>query len=335
MRVWQLSLLVVAGVAFLYTLTFYNVSIFKFLPESFQHPNNTLVSGSSRKKNCPNLENHLETILERAAMRDKTVILTTVNEAWMAPGSVLDLFFESFWTGEHTSELLTHLVIIALDEKAYQKCRLRHVHCYALKTEGVDFSAAKRFMTEDYLKMMWRRIKFLPDIIELGYNFIFTDSDVIWFRDPLPLFANQSSDFQIACDYFHGNPDDLSNTANGGFMYVRSNNRTQLFYKYWYESRLRHPGLHDQDVLNRIKMEPYFQDIGMTWKMLPTDKFGGLCQPSRDFEQVYTMHINCCFGLENKVNDMRLIMEDWRAYKTRPASLKANHTNKWRAPQRC
>jgi hypothetical protein len=29
-------------------------------------------------------------------------------------------------------------------------------------------------MTQDYLKMMWRRIKFLRSVLEMGYNFIFS-----------------------------------------------------------------------------------------------------------------------------------------------------------------
>ncbi|KAF3592080.1 hypothetical protein DY000_02025008 [Brassica cretica] len=41
-------------------------------------------------------EPKLEDVLRRAATRDNTVILTTLNEAWAAPGSVIDLFFESF-----------------------------------------------------------------------------------------------------------------------------------------------------------------------------------------------------------------------------------------------
>ncbi|RVW68782.1 hypothetical protein CK203_060957 [Vitis vinifera] len=41
----------------------------------------------------------LDKILKNAAMGDKTVILTTVNEAWAANNSLLDLFLESFRIG--------------------------------------------------------------------------------------------------------------------------------------------------------------------------------------------------------------------------------------------
>lgn len=102
------------------------------------------------------------------------MILTTINEAWARPGSVTDLFLESFRIGYNTRKLLDHLVIIALDKKAYIRCLSIHVHCFGLITKGVDFSGEKKFMTKDYLKMMWRRIDFLRFVLERGYNFVFS-----------------------------------------------------------------------------------------------------------------------------------------------------------------
>ncbi|CAN1296118.1 Uncharacterized protein At4g15970 [Linum perenne] len=104
----------------------------------------------------------------------KTVILTTLNEAWAAPNSVFDLFLRSFQTGIRTRRLLNHLVIVALDENAYLRCKKLHRYCYALVTEGVDFRQEAYFMTPAYLKMMWRRVDFLRTVLELGYNFVFT-----------------------------------------------------------------------------------------------------------------------------------------------------------------
>ncbi|EHA8587135.1 putative Glycosyltransferase [Cocos nucifera] len=116
----------------------------------------------------------LDRVLKEAAMEDKTVILTTLNAAWASSGSIIDLFIESFRLGDGTRKLLNHLVIIALDRKAYMRCMFIHFHCFALITDGVDFSAEKRFMTAGYLNMMWRRIEFLGVVLEKGYNFIFS-----------------------------------------------------------------------------------------------------------------------------------------------------------------
>ncbi|KAJ6351125.1 hypothetical protein OIU78_007120 [Salix suchowensis] len=61
-----------------------------------------------------------------------------------------------------------------------------HAHCFALVTRGLDFRHEAYFMTDVYLEMMWRRIDFLRSLLELGYNFVFTDADIMWFRDPFP-----------------------------------------------------------------------------------------------------------------------------------------------------
>ena len=105
------------------------------------------------------------------------------------------------------------------------------------------------------------------------------DADIMWFRDPFPRF-DKHADFQIACDSYTGIPGDLQNSPNGGFLYARSNNRTIDFYKYWYMSREDHPGMHDQDVLNAIKTDEDFLDIGLELRFLNTLYFGGFCQVS-------------------------------------------------------
>ncbi|KAK4380551.1 hypothetical protein RND71_002413 [Anisodus tanguticus] len=279
-------------------------------------------------------EYRLEKVLKNAAMEDKTVILTTLNEAWAAPNSVVDLFLESFRIGDHTRRLLNHLVIIALDEKAFSRCLALHTHCYALVTQGVDFSKEAYFMFPDYLKMMWRRIDFLRLVLEMGYNFVFTDADVMWFRDPFPHFY-KDADFQIACDHFSGKPDDVGNRPNGGFNHVRSNNRSIEFYKYWYLSREKYPGLHDQDVLNNIKNDSFIRDIDLKMRFLDTAYFGGFCEPSKNLSEVCTMHANCCFGMESKLHDLRILLQDWKNFLSLPPAQKISSELSWRVPQNC
>ncbi|RVW47787.1 Uncharacterized protein CK203_091749 [Vitis vinifera] len=409
-------------------------------------------------------------------MEDHTVILTTLNEAWAAPDSVIDLFLESFRIGDHTRRYLNHLVIIALDQKAFARCLILHTHCFTLVTEGVDFSGEAYFMTSDYLKMMWRRIDFLRSVLEMGYNFIFSDglcdleamvcitkegggiclemrgglercnlmiasnastvilwaalivncsqlemegldegclsstsfvvlvngaakglrinlnksthfgintshdqisnlalmlgctvsdrplmylvrdlsilaiyanasslawnliflrnltvpfhpatfiwkskvsskvkafawlvahkkdADIMWFRDPFPHFL-PNADFQIACDHFLGDPYNVNNRPNGGFNYVKSNNRSIEFYKFWYSSRETYPGLHDQDVLNIIKFDPFIMNIGLEMRFL------GYCTT--------------------------LGGSDWKEYMSLPPSLKRSSEATWRVPQNC
>lgn len=257
----------------------------------------------------------LEAVLRSAAMADnKTVILTTLNDAWAEPDSLFDLFLESFRVGNRTLHLLDHLVVVALDSKAYRRCLAVHSHCFALTTQGINFAGEADFMTSDYLKMMWRRIDFLGAVLQRGYDFVFTDADIMWLRNPFPHFY-PDADFQIACDSYDFGADDKRNSPNGGFAYARSNERTIEFYKFWYRSRESFPGRHDQDVLNKIKFNRHLSDIGLQMRFLDTAIISGFCQLSGNLDRVCTVHANCCVGLDNKINDLSIVLEDWKKYK--------------------
>jgi len=121
-------------------------------------------------------QDELDIVLAKAANPNKTVIITALNGAWAKPNTMIDLFLESFHVGEGTQELLNNLLIVALDAKAYNRCLQIHSLCYSLKTGGVDFSAEKVYMSDDYLKMMWRRLGFLAEILKRGYSMVFSVS---------------------------------------------------------------------------------------------------------------------------------------------------------------
>ncbi|KAJ7560632.1 hypothetical protein O6H91_04G137800 [Diphasiastrum complanatum] len=306
-----------------------------------QHLNRIFGKGSSQSSFLDGTLNftqeelgNLQGVLKNASFKNKTVIITTLNQAWATQNSMLDLFLESFRLGEGTRDFLDHLVIVALDQVAHDRCTSVHKHCFTLRTDGVDFSGEKFFMTNDYLKMMWRRVDLLRVVLELGYNFVFSDADIMWFRDPFPHFS-RDADFEIACDQYNGSPTDLDNRPNGGFVHVQANKRTIDFYKFWYKSREMYPGKHDQDVLNEVKFNSNFTDIGLKIQFLSTEFFGGFCQVSRDFDKVCTMHANCCTGLVRKIQDLRLVIEDWKRYKSMTDLEKQLQKVYWRAPREC
>ena len=114
-------------------------------------------------------------------MANKTVIITIINKAYAdqdirADTTMLDLFLESFWLGEDTRSLLDNLLIVAVDQTAYDRCLFLRLNCYRLETDGVDFGGEKVYMSEDFIKMMWRRTQFLIEVLKRGYSFIFTVS---------------------------------------------------------------------------------------------------------------------------------------------------------------
>eukprot|EP00252_Welwitschia_mirabilis_P008795 TRINITY_DN2097_c0_g1_i1.p1 TRINITY_DN2097_c0_g1~~TRINITY_DN2097_c0_g1_i1.p1 ORF type:complete len:252 (+),score=9.12 TRINITY_DN2097_c0_g1_i1:373-1128(+) len=245
---------------------------------------------------------------------------------------MIDLFLESFRIGEGTQELLNNLLIICLDAKAYNRCQEIHPHCYTLVTRGIDFSAEKVFMSHDYLMMMWRRLGFLGEILKRGYSFVFSDSDIMWLRNPFKIFAEEA-DIQIASDRFNGVPYDLRNMPNGGYKFVRSNNKTIAFYKFWYMSRRLFPGQNEQDVLNILKFRGSFKKM-VSFRFLDTKHFGGFCERSDSLDDVYTMHANCCKGLQAKLLDLRQTLDDWQNYRNPPPNSTRDFSV-WRPPYAC
>jgi len=113
---------------------------------------------------------------------NKTVIIAIVNKAYVEQDvkgdaiTMFDLFLSSFWLGEGTRSLIDNLLIVAVDQTAYDRCQFLRLNCYKLETDGVDFGGEKFFMSHDFINMMWRRTFFLLEVLKRGYNFIFTVS---------------------------------------------------------------------------------------------------------------------------------------------------------------
>ena len=97
--------------------------------------------------------------------------------------TMFDLFLSSFWLGEGTRSLVDHLLVVAVDQPAYDRCQFLRLNCFKLETvNGDDFANEQLFMSPDFIKMMWRRTLFLLQVLKRGYSFIFTVSFVsFWF----------------------------------------------------------------------------------------------------------------------------------------------------------
>ncbi|XP_027925212.1 uncharacterized protein At4g15970-like [Vigna unguiculata] len=299
---------------------------------SFQTP--TLSRSIAMDTKQAYTDKRLESILRNASMKDKTVIITTLNDAWSEPGSIFDLFLESFRVGNQTQQLLNHLVVITYDPKTHERCLTMHHYCYLVENKEGNFTGEMFYMSPNYLQLIWGRAKFLGSVLEMGYNFLFTDTDIMWLRDPFSLFY-EDADFQIACDFFNGNSSDILNFPNGGFKYMRSNERTIWFIKFWINARIYFPGLGEQAVFNMIKLHPLITDKKVKIKFLSTDYFGGFCEPSKDLNQVSTMHANCCIGIENKIHDLKILLEDWKKYMALSDHDREHLNHSWSVPQRC
>ncbi|KAK3183794.1 hypothetical protein Dsin_031080 [Dipteronia sinensis] len=234
-------------------------------------------------------------------MADRTVIVSMVGQALASsPGSVFDLFIESFHVGHGTKHLLNHLLIIALDSKVFRYCKSMHPHCFYL--------TSKKPSLLPHLKY-----KFLQELIELGYNFIFTDADVMWLRNPVSQI-HPTKALTIACDFNSSDLPSVSDKVDQGFFAMPSNELTVELFKYWDMARFLHPNKHDRSLCEATVSEDIFKALWVEVEYLDAAHFGGFCQQSIHMEEIYTVRANCCENIENKVYDLRMLLDDWRNF---------------------
>uniref|UniRef100_A0A0E0JSW9 Nucleotide-diphospho-sugar transferase domain-containing protein n=1 Tax=Oryza punctata TaxID=4537 RepID=A0A0E0JSW9_ORYPU len=281
----------------------------------------------------------LPELLPKVAMDDRTVIITSVNEAWARPGSLLDLFRDSFKNGEGIAHLLDHVLVVAVDPAGFRRCKAVHPHCFLLIVNSAagNLSSANRFMTKGYVDLVWAKLSLQQRVLELGYNFLFTDADIVWFRDPfrhIKLYA----DMAVSCDRISGDADDDvdRSSPNTGFYYVKSTKRTVEMLRRWQAARSRFPPDNDQGIFNAIKRELAGGELHIKIVFLDTALFGGFCQyHDDDVGRVCTMHANCCVGLENKVHDLTNVLADWKNYTSLPPPEKKSAKFRWTVPAKC
>lgn len=259
----------------------------------------------------------LEAALCGAADANRTLVLSVLNKAYAEEeGGLLDLFMESLKQGQGTAELIPHVLLVATDTPAFLRCQsLGRVRCYRLPADDSDkdkLSSEQVYMSEGFIRLMWRRVRLLGDVLRHGYSFVFTDMDVMLLRNPfLGLNRTMEEDLLISCDRFNGAPEDyLGNDLNTGFFFVSASNRMVALFEEWHAARERdsNAGMKEQDVLNQMKREGALGRLGVRARVLDTARFSGFCQDSRDALQVATVHANCCRTIRAKVADLRAVL---------------------------
>ncbi|XP_074572457.1 uncharacterized protein At4g15970-like [Curcuma longa] len=276
------------------------ILIFSFILPQF-HTNPSIFSEHTGSK-MTLLEKDTETrelkrLLKGAANNDNMVIIAMLNGA---QNSVFDLFIESFKVGDGTSRLLNHLVVLALDQEAFEHCGALHSHCY-FPNYTSNFRGSAETM------MMARQIEFSSQVLELAYNFIYTDLDVMWFRNPVRQF-NDLSLLILATDRYR-----FGSTANGAFMYVLSADQTIEFFRTWRFTMRRYAGGDRAAILTRAVGEGTYE-FGPKVQFLDTDRFGDVCRRDVDLREVYTARAGCCRERGEKLSAMRALAQAWKNY---------------------
>eukprot|EP00529_Nitzschia_sp_RCC80_P028723 CAMPEP_0113523672 /NCGR_PEP_ID=MMETSP0014_2-20120614/45824_1 /TAXON_ID=2857 /ORGANISM="Nitzschia sp." /LENGTH=328 /DNA_ID=CAMNT_0000421765 /DNA_START=11 /DNA_END=995 /DNA_ORIENTATION=+ /assembly_acc=CAM_ASM_000159 len=125
-----------------------------------------------------------------------------------------------FATDEETKELAEGMGLTAwYDETNFGRMPKKAAYAYADKT---------------FAQIMQAKVYCVQMISMLGYDLLFQDVDVVWYKDPLPWFHDTNNPSYNFDAYFQ---DDGNHalyyapySANTGFYFIRNNERTQYFF---------------------------------------------------------------------------------------------------------
>jgi tetratricopeptide (TPR) repeat protein len=208
-----------------------------------------------------NVKQHPEALerLVRSKSVKNTVLITQVAINYFPMFKVWYSYFRKFE--------ISNFLVIALDPIVHNKLQelgvatyLLPIFCYQRKIKSIFW---------------FETVKLRRRINSMGVNYIHTDIDAFWLRNPLSLMES------IKCDILgsiaHGQPRHLVRDWGFaiccGFYSIRSNERTRKIYDQYVRLTGRLP--HDQAALNQL-----LYDNGITWETQSTSYKRGRCNGS-------------------------------------------------------
>mmetsp|Transcript_333 Transcript_333/g.762 ORF Transcript_333/g.762 Transcript_333/m.762 type:complete len:651 (-) Transcript_333:506-2458(-) len=262
----------------------------------------------------------LRPILKRVA-RDNTVVVLTCNHGQSS--LLINFVCSSRRRGFDLGNILVFPTDIETKDLAEG---LGLTTYYDAKNMGpLPSGEARRYGDANFKAMMYAKVLCVLYPLILGYDVLFQDVDLVWLKDPLPFFHDESSknfDFDVL---FQNDGSDTVRyapyDANSGFYYVRANKRSvYLFTSLLYHSDLIVTWDSHQQVLIQLLAE-HSSLFGLNVKVFDrdTDMFPGGFHYHRKKEfmksfikretESYVFHMSWTENKDNKLLFLRQLGE--------------------------
>lgn len=204
----------------------------QFLPPLQKHTDRLWDMLGNYIKELPNVLAKLKPLAQSAATDDKTVIVMVCNFGQS------ELLMNFACSARASGFDLQKVLVFATDVETQQIAQGLGIKVFYDETNFGDMpsEAAGRYGDRKFTAMMMAKVFCVQLVSLLGYDVLFQDVDIVWFRNPLEYFHNQA--LANATTYFdmYFQDDGAHSTryvpysANSGFYYVRHNDRTQHFF---------------------------------------------------------------------------------------------------------
>lgn len=215
-----------------------NVGFFEMIPQQ-QHRNSLAMRAFTLFKNLDEIKR--EVTSEISLRRNRTsaplggpVVVMVVNEgdlvlllnfacsegARMVSGAPIIVF---------TNSPAVKAVVDSMDRQRGSSAAMGCVCHHSFLAMGMGDRSSESYLDATFGDVMWFKAMAALAVAEAGFDFLFQDADVVWFRSPLEYFATASR----ADVYFSDNGlrtmRSAPTFANSGVYFVRSNPRSRRF----------------------------------------------------------------------------------------------------------
>uniref|UniRef100_A0A7S1ES93 Nucleotide-diphospho-sugar transferase domain-containing protein n=1 Tax=Timspurckia oligopyrenoides TaxID=708627 RepID=A0A7S1ES93_9RHOD len=160
----------------------------------------------------------LESLLERLA-EDNTIILSALNFGYRA--------IMMNWVCNMRHLNIRNFVIASLDPNLYKYAYTRGLPTYYETTifEGLNSSllADATYGTDSFKQLTKMKSRVVVRLLKLGVNVVWTDCDIVWFKNPLQHMKDHNVDLVIQTNAPDDEPMNGRRRINSGFYLARSN----------------------------------------------------------------------------------------------------------------
>ncbi|CAN8062254.1 unnamed protein product [Agarophyton chilense] len=177
-----------------------------------------MVPGSDEEPQYFGLPLTLRTVVERV-VEDNTVILSAMNFGYR------DIMMN--WVCNMRELKIMNFVVAAFDAQLYRYAFLRGVPVYLETTMMFNSSVLDAsYGTDSFKQLSKLKSRIVLRVLKLGYDVVWTDTDIVWFRNPLNDLKGHNADLIIQSNAPDGENANEKRRINSGFYLVHRNNRT-------------------------------------------------------------------------------------------------------------
>ncbi|KAL3615684.1 UDP-D-xylose:L-fucose alpha-1,3-D-xylosyltransferase mgp4 [Castilleja foliolosa] len=170
--------------------------------------------------------------------RNNTLIVCAVSEAYLP-------FLNNWLISISRQKQLDKVLVIAEDYATLDKVNARWPGHAVLVPPALEVAGAHKFGSQGFFNFTARRPRHLLQILELGYNVMYNDVDMVWLADPFPYLKGEH-DVYFMDDMTYVKPldhsHDLPPPGKKGrtyicscMIYLRPTNGAKLLMKKWIE----------------------------------------------------------------------------------------------------